>query len=152
MKNFLLLLGLSAALSATEIRNAIPDRRPEATVNLMTGEGASLVRANWRYSDTKIVEVDFTGPGPDGQPTGKPVKTYDYTPHAGGTAFDDSKWQQIAAESLVERRSTGRLCFAWYRTAITIPENIDGFSTLGSTVVFETSIDDYAEVWVDGEL
>ena len=26
------------------------------------------------------------------------------------------------------------------------------FSTLGSTVVFETSADDYAEIWVDGEL
>jgi gluconolactonase len=111
-----------------------------------------MVHAQWRYSDTKIVEVDFTGPGADGQPTGKPVKTYDYLPHAGGAAFDDSGWERISPESLVQRRSTGRLCFNWYRTSITLPEKIGDFSTLGSTVVFETSVDDYAEVWIDGEL
>ncbi len=44
----------------------------------------------WRYSDTRIVETEFRAPGPDGQPTGAPVKTYDYAPHAGGADFDDS--------------------------------------------------------------
>ena len=34
---------------------------------------------------------------------------------------------------------------------ISIPEKIGDFPTLGSTLVFETSVDDYAEVWVDGE-
>ncbi|HKP12688.1 MAG TPA: SMP-30/gluconolactonase/LRE family protein [Blastocatellia bacterium] len=43
------------------------------------------MRGQWRYSDTKIVEVDFRAPGPDKQPTGGPIKTYDYMPHAGGT-------------------------------------------------------------------
>ncbi|HYE15755.1 MAG TPA: SMP-30/gluconolactonase/LRE family protein, partial [Pyrinomonadaceae bacterium] len=33
-----------------------------------------------------------------------------------------------------------------------VPERVGGFDTDGSTVVFETSLDDYAEVWVDGEL
>src|SRR6266851_9826938 len=36
--------------------------------------------------------------------------------------------------------------------SLTIPERIGGFNPTGSTVVFETSIDDYAEIWVDGEL
>ena len=94
----------------------MPDSRPEASVNLMTADGAALLKAQWRYSDTKIVEVDFTGPGADGQPTGKPVKTYDYTPHAGGVDFDDSQWELISPASLDQRRSTGRLCFNWYRT------------------------------------
>jgi gluconolactonase len=62
-------------------------------------------------------------PFADGQPTGAPVKTYDYTPHAGGAAFDDSRWEAIAPTSLTERRSTGRLCFAWYRINITVPEH-----------------------------
>ena len=118
----------------------------------MTEDGARSVHAQWRYSDTKIVEADFIGPGPDGQPTGKPVKTYDYTPHAGGADFDDSRWEQISPASLDQRRSTGRLCFNWYRTRITIPERVGDFDTAGSTVVFETSLDDYAEIWVDGEL
>jgi gluconolactonase len=150
--DLLFVFGLGLALSAAELRNAVPDSRPEAKVNLMTAEGAALVHAGWRYSDTKIIEVDFTGPGADGQPTGKPLKTYDYTPHAGGAAFDDSRWEQISPTSLDQRRSTGRLCFNWYRTQITIPERVGDFTTLGSTVVFETSVDDYAEIWVDGEL
>jgi gluconolactonase len=152
MKRLFLLLNAAALLFAAELRNTAPDGRPEASVNLMTADGANLVQAQWRYSDTTIVEVDFTGPGADGQPTGRPVKTYDYAPHAGGADFDDSKWEQISPMSLEQRRSTGRLCFNWYRTRITIPEKIGNFSTLGTTVVFETSVDDYAEVWVDGEL
>jgi gluconolactonase len=154
LRNFdlMLIFGLATLLAGAELRNMTPASRPAASVNLMTNEGISLVQAQWRYSDTKIVEAMFTGPGADGQPTGRPVKTYDYTPHAGGADFDDSKWEQISPTSLDERRSTGRLCFNWYRTRITIPEKVGEFSTLGSTVVFETSVDDYAEIWVDGEL
>jgi gluconolactonase len=154
LRNFdlMLIFGLATLLAGAELRNMTPASRPAASVNLMTNEGTSLVQAQWRYSDTKIVEAMFTGPGADGQPTGRPVKTYDYTPHAGGADFDDSKWEQISPTSLDERRSTGRLCFNWYRTRITIPEKVGEFSTLGSTVVFETSVDDYAEIWVDGEL
>lgn len=129
-----------------------PKGAPEAAINLATTEGVKMVKGEWRYSDTKIVEIDFKGPGPDNQPTGAPVKTYDYTPHAGGADFDDSKWQAIDATTLNARRSTGRLCFNWYRIKITIPERIDNFDPTGSTIVFETALDDYAEIWVDGEL
>ncbi len=129
-----------------------PEGRPEAVIDLATVEGVRLVKGEWRYSDTKIIEVDFKGPGADGQPTGGPIKTYDYTPHAGGADFDDSRWEVLDPTTLDKRRSTGRICFNWYRINITIPERIDGFDPTGSTVVFETSVDDYAEVWVDGEL
>jgi gluconolactonase len=98
------------------------------------------------------VETEFRSPDANGQPTGAPLHTYDYEPHAGGASFDDSQWPVIAPTSLAERRSTGRLCFNWYRINITVPERVDGVETKGSTVVFETSLDDYAEVWVDGEL
>ncbi len=129
-----------------------PKGRPDATINLATKEGEQLVQGEWRYSDTKIIEVDFKGPGPDNQPTGAPVKTYDFTPHAGGAEFDDSHWQIIEASTLNARRSTGRLCFNWYRINLTIPEHIENYEANGATVVFETALDDYAEVWVDGEL
>ena len=146
----LLTLWTAFTLAAAELR--VPDAQPRAAINLMTRQGADLLRAQWRYSDARVVEADFTGPGPDGQPGGKPVKTYDIAPHAGAADLDDSKWEQISPESLDQRRSTGRLCFAWYRTSLTIPDMINGVSTIGSTVVFETSVDDYAEVWVNGEL
>jgi gluconolactonase len=81
-----------------------------------------------------------------------PVKTYDYTPHAGGADFDDSKWEVISPTTLDQRRGNGRLGFNWYRIKLTIPDRIGDFDPSGTTAVFETSLDDYAEVWVDGEL
>jgi gluconolactonase len=50
------------------------------------------------------------------------------------------------------RRGNGRLSFNWYRTTVTIPERIGAFDPTGSTVVFEIVVDDYAEVWVNGNL
>lgn len=156
---FLLLAGTAAlavafallAASANEISSARDDK-PEATIDLASNDGVKMVRGQWRYSDTKIIEVDFKGPGPDRQPTGAPIKTYDYTPHAGGADFDDSKWEVIDATTLEDRRSTGRICFNWYRIKVTIPERVGNYDPTGSTVVFETALDDYAEVWIDGEL
>ncbi len=154
-KLFLLIIAvglLSGSRSFAQTTADTPKDRPEATINLATAEGVKMVKGEWRYSDTKIIEIDFKGPGPDNQPTGAPVKTYDYTPHAGGADFDDSKWQLIDATTLNARRSTGRLCFNWYRIKITIPERVENFDPTGATVVFETALDDYAEIWVDGEL
>jgi gluconolactonase len=159
-----LLLGLAASLyvgfsdlasraaHAAQTTPAVPVGKPEAAIDLATDEGAKLVKGQWRYSDTRITEVDFRGPGPDKQPTGKPIKTYDYEPKAGPADFDDSKWEVIPASSLDARRSTGRICFNWYRIKITIPARVGNFDPTGSTVVFQTALDDYAEVWVDGEL
>jgi gluconolactonase len=154
-KLFLLIIAvglLSGSRSFAQTTADTPKGQPEATINLATVEGVKMVKGEWRYSDTKIIEIDFKGPGPDNQPTGAPVKTYDYTPHAGGADFDDSKWQVIDATTLNARRSTGRLCFNWYRIKITVPERIENFDPTGATVVFETALDDYAEIWVDGEL
>ncbi len=145
--------GVAVLLSAAPADNASRSKA-EAVIDLATVEGTSLVKGQWRYHDTKIIEVDFRSPGEDGQPGNTPNKTYDFTPHAGGAAgdFDDSTWEAIAPATLSQRRSTGRLCFNWYRINVTIPSSINGFNPTGTTTVFETSLDDYAEIWVDGEL
>jgi len=145
-------LALAALTAATLERAETPSGPPEATIDLATEVGVKLVKGQWRYHDTKIVEVDFRAPGPDGQPTGAAVKTYDYEPHAGAADFADSAWEGIGATTLDRRRANGRICFNWYRIAVTVPDRIGAFDPTGSTVVFETSVDDYAEVWVDGEL
>lgn len=138
--------------SQTRAQQEVPAGTPLAAIDLRTTEGARMVRGEWRYSDTKIVEREHHAPDANGQPTGPAIKTYDYTPHAGGATFDDSKWEVLDPTTLQKRRSTGRLCFNWYRIHVTIPERIGRFYTAGSTAVFETVLDDYAEVWVDGEL
>ncbi len=148
----LLVVGSTAYAQPAPTAQDPPLGRPDAVIDLRTPEGVRLVNGQWRYSDVKIVEVDAKGPGPDLKPSGKPIKTYDYAPKAGVADFDDSKWQAIDASSLRARRSTGKLCFNWYRINVTIPERIGSFDPTGSTVAFEVVVDDYAEVWVDGKL
>ena len=139
-------------VAGTPLDETLGKRKPEVTIDLGTKEDVQLVKGEWRYSDTKIVEVDFKSAGADSQPTGAPNKAYDFTPHAGRPDFDDSKWEVIDPTTLDKRRSAGKLAFNWYRIKITVPERIGNFTPAGSTVVFTTSLDDYAEIWVDGEL
>ncbi len=126
--------------------------RPDAIVDLRTREGVDLVKGQWRYSDTQIVEVAGRAAGSDLRPSGPPIKTYDYAPHAGGRVFDDSAWPVLEPTALEGRRGAGRLSFNWYRINVTIPPRIGNVDPTGSTVVFEVVVDDYAEIWVDGAL
>ncbi|HSR49287.1 MAG TPA: SMP-30/gluconolactonase/LRE family protein [Acidobacteriota bacterium] len=130
----------------------LPSGHPEAVLDLTKPEDVSAVQGQWRYSDVRLIEVDFATAGQDGQPSGPLARTYDYTPHAGAAAYDDSSWEAIAPQTLSRRRGHGRIGFNWYRIAVTLPQQVDGFPVEGSTVVFETALADYAEIWVDGEL
>ena len=48
--------------------------------------------------------------------------------------------------------SPAAFTFAWYRTTITIPaDGGNGRPTNGMRVQFETCVDDYGEIWIDGE-
>lgn len=143
---------LSVQPSWAQVTGDAPGVRPDAIVDLKTTEGIALVKGQWRYSNAKVVDVDHHSPGADLTPSGPPNRTQDIDVHAGAADFDDSKWEQIVPAQLEERRSTGRLCFNWYRISVTIPDKIGSFDPTGSTVVFEVVIDDYAEVWVDGKL
>ncbi len=143
---------LAVAIPAGTREPDLPSGEPAATIDLATREGVALVAGEWRYGEAEPVRTHHRLPGPDGQPTGAPVETWDIAPHAGGVDFDDAKWPVIDPTTLPARRSTGRLCFSWYRIRVTVPERVVGFDPRGSTLVFETSVDDYAEVWVDGEI
>jgi gluconolactonase len=129
-----------------------PFGRPDAVVDLASREGVQLVRGQWRYHDVNIVDADSRAVGPDLKPSGDPIRTYDYNPHAGARNFDDSQWEVIEPTTLDQRRSTAKVCFNWYRINITMPEMVGNVATAGSTIAFEIVIDDYAEVWVDGKL
>ncbi len=159
MKNLVAYLSAVAAAMGLALVGApaladevVPSGQPEAAIDLAIPEGVALVKGQWRYSDTRIVKTRFYAVGADGQPGEKPVKAYDYAPRAGGVSFDDSKWEAIEPTSLGQRRTNGRIAFNWYRIKLTVPERIGSFDPTGATVVFDTSADDYAEIWVDGEL
>jgi len=148
----LLVIAVLAALGTEAPRVAAASSHPGALVDLTTDVGTTLMQATWRYSDARIVETLFPASDLDGQPTGNPTLTHDIEPHAGRADFDDSAWGTIAPNTLSQRRGPGRVSFNWYRINLTVPTDIDGFDPTGSTVWLATRLDDYAEIWVDGEL
>jgi len=77
---------------------------------------------------------------------------YDLQPKAGEANFDDSKWPAIEPKGLLERRGGGHLFMTWYRTNLTVPQRIGDFDPTGAVAVLTLTIDDYAEVWVNGVL
>ncbi|MCO6488952.1 MAG: SMP-30/gluconolactonase/LRE family protein [Phaeodactylibacter sp.] len=129
-----------------------------AVVDLRTHEGITLVGAQWKYSPARFVETKFYAPGPDKSdplplyPTGRPITTQDLSPKAGAAGYDDSQWEALDPTTLEERRGSGLGSFAWYRIRITIPEKLGNLSVAGTTAVFEIVVDDYAEIWVNGQL
>ena len=129
--------------------------KPDAVIDLQTDEGVALVAGAWRYADAGVREIDFVEVGAADDPLGpgdKPNRTYDIVPHAEASDYDDSGWRVLVPEETMLRLATGRVCFNWYRIKVTIPERVGDFDPTGATVVFEIVVDDYAEVWVNGEL
>lgn len=147
---FLALVCLAQTIS--QAASEVPEPAPLASIDLMTREGIGLMKGDWRYRDVKIIPIKHRAPDGHGQPTGAAIDTFDIDPHAGGADFDDESWERIVPQTLQARRSGGRLCFNWYRINISVPERVGDVPVGGSTIVFETAVDDYAEIWVDGEL
>jgi len=139
-------------LAAPHLMASIPEGTPSVVVDLATPDGAALMQVEWRYRDVAIVPVEFPGPDATGQPTGPARATWDIRPRAGVADYDDRDWSVIPADSLSARRGGGRLSFNWYRARLRIPQRIGSFDPDGSSLVFVATLDDYAEVWVDGEL
>jgi len=129
--------------------------RPDAVVDLQSPDGAALVGAEWRYSDARVEEIDFVELGSPEDPLGPgtvPNRTYDVLPHAEAPDYDVSSWRVLEPHETQARLANGRVCFNWYRTTVTLPERIGDTDVAGATVVFEVVVDDYAEVWVNGEM
>jgi len=120
---------------------------PAHVVDLMTAAGSAVFGARWRGREAKLVECPALS---DAMPEFK--TTYDIEPRAGISGFDDSDWPAVAATDLGAKRGGGLVSFFWFRTTLTIPADAAGFDTAGAMAVLRVNIDDYAEVWVNGEL
>jgi hypothetical protein len=105
-------------------------------VNLATTKGVEAVKGEWRYHEVA------TGVGP---------KSNEIEPKAHGK-FDDSKWQVLKPETLGQGRGAGKYCWCWYRIQVTIPDTVNGKPFKGGPVWFQTTVDDYGEIWVDGKI
>ncbi|HCV27633.1 MAG TPA: hypothetical protein DGB32_04850 [Dehalococcoidia bacterium] len=79
--------------------------------------------------------------------------------------YDDSGWETLddvapggddptsggADDPGIRKARSVGFTFGWYRVRIRLPEHIGDFEVAGSQLWFETNIDDYGEVWIDGE-
>ncbi len=109
-----------------------------AELDLENAEHLELTNAQWRYADG-LVPGELNGGLVDNLPE-TPARLADY---------DDSGWD--VCENILAVVSSG-FCFGWYRITVTIPEEVNGKSVAGSKIWFHTCIDDYGEVWVNGEI
>ena len=110
---------------------------PRAILDLMNKDDLALVKAEWRIGFGYVPGKD--NEGLVSRTVGSPARLIDY---------DDSDWDKC--EDLTQFISRG-FTFAWYRIKVTIPEYLGDQSLKGMRCLIETCVDDYGEVWVDGE-
>ncbi len=146
----------SYKLFAQEIRQLSVDK-PQAVADLKTMEGAALVSAKWFVQDAQIKDADFKAPGPETNgdvlplyPTGAAVKTHTIHPQIGAPDFNKG-FKTVQPTELELRQGTGLVSTVWYKAEITIPATIGKLNTDGTTAVFEITVDDYSEIWVNGK-
>src|SRR5581483_8077449 len=120
---------------------------PSHVVDLMTPDGSAVFGAVWRGQEAKLVECPALADARPEFPT-----TYDVEPHAELLGFDDGAWPVIPADDLGGRRGGGMISFFWYRATLTMPTEAAGFAVDGARAVLRVNVDDYAEIWVNGEL
>ena len=106
-------------------------------LDLVNPEDLQSAKAQWKFAPGLV--PGEPNEGLTARLTGSPARLADY---------DDSGWE--VCESIEEGRSSG-LTFGWYRITVTLPQQVQGMDIRGFYTFFETCIDDYGEIWVDGK-
>ncbi len=116
---------------------------PRVSINLNQPDGLAAVKAQWKYAEGYV-------PGePNGglalRAEGSPARLPDY---------DDSPWAtcpDIAAWASIESSYVTGFSIVWYRISFILPDSVGGRATSRTRVMFETCVDDYGEIWIDGQ-
>ncbi|MEO8766417.1 MAG: SMP-30/gluconolactonase/LRE family protein [Ginsengibacter sp.] len=151
---FILLL-LSIIVFSQETRQ-LAVGKPDAIADLKTTIGAALVNAKWYVQPAHIETADFHKHGGSAAdpmklyPTGIGIKTHTLHPQINAADFN-KELVEIKPTDLETRKGMGLISAAWYKLDITFPENIGKTAVKGSTAVFEITVDDYSEIWVNGK-
>jgi hypothetical protein len=111
---------------------------PRVALDLNNAEDRAKIKGVWRAALGYV--PGEPNQGLQAETEGSPARLPDY---------DDSAWQVCDNLRLFISRG---FTFGWWRIAVELPETLDGMPVAGAQVIFETNIDDYGEVWVDGEI
>ncbi len=113
----------------------------------MTNPGSAMFGAQWKTMEAKIIEVP---PIPEHLPGYN--SAYDIAPHAGEAA--------IRRFQMAGNPGHGFACTPRRRTRLLhlVPQQPDNprenrrFDTTGAKAVLTVAVDDYAEIWVNGQM
>ena len=111
---------------------------PRVALDLNKAEDREKVNGRWRVADGLV-------PGEPNE--GLVSQTLASSPRLAD--FDDSRWEECS--NIRTSRSVG-FTFGWWRISVQLPERVDGIEVARGRVYFETNADNYAEVWVDGQI
>ena len=107
------------------------------SLDLENSEDLQSANAQWKFAPGLV--PGEPNEGLIARLSGSPARLADY---------NDSAWEDC--DNIQEGRSSG-LTFGWFRITVTLPQLVHGVDIKGSRIFFETCIDDYGEVWVNGE-
>jgi hypothetical protein len=111
---------------------------PRMALDLNTIEGRQPVKGEWRVAQGLV--PGEPNEGLTAELLASPARLAD---------FDDSGW--TVCPNIRESLSVG-FTFAWHRIAVEFPAEVNGAALAGSRVWFETNIDNYGEIWIDGAI
>ena len=111
---------------------------PRIALDLNQADDLQKVKGQWRLGPGLV--PGEPNEGLKAQLLNTPARLADY---------DDSRWE--VCTNIRKSLSTG-FTFAWYRIAIEIPAQVDGVALADSRLFFETNVDNYGEVWIDGKI
>ena len=111
---------------------------PRIELNLNNPDDLRRVKGQWRLGPGLV--PGEPNEGLKAQLMNTPARLADY---------DDSGWE--ICTNIRKSLSVG-FTFAWYRIKVELPTDIDGVSLAESRVYFETNVDNYGEVWIDGKI
>jgi hypothetical protein len=111
---------------------------PRMALDLNKAEDRQKVKGQWRVAPGLV--PGEANEGLTARLLSSPARLADY---------DDSGWE--VCSNIRESLSVG-FTFAWYRIAIEVPTVVDGVEVAGSRVWFETNIDNYGEIWINGQI
>ena len=110
---------------------------PRTVLDLMNNDDLRKVQAEWKMASGLVPGED--NEGLISRLASSPARLADY---------DDSNWDSCHD---LTRFLSGGFTFVWYRIKVTLPEYLGTHSLKGMRCLIETCVDDYGEIWVDGE-
>ena len=111
---------------------------PRTTLDLNKTEDLKQVKGQWRVGPGLV--PGEPNEGLKAQLVNTPARLSDY---------DDSGWE--ICTNIRKSLSVG-FTFAWYRITVEIPAELNGVALADSRVFFETNVDNYGEIWIDGKI